>query len=273
MEDVATLLAKKFIQRRDVKAVQMPNGEYHPHTANGRWDGERLPWKMRDIHQHLSREVTYGHYLLDRESNCKLFAFDIDLVNAKEPGYLPFKVNTEDPNNIWWDDFRVCEPRVAWQDRRHPGRVFMKYQFRLMAEKLAAMANKEMGLPVAVAYSGWKGVHVYCFTGSIPASDARDGAQLVLDSLGEFILVEGNNKFKHQDSDPKDGFPNLTIEVFPKQRSLDGKDLGNLMRLPLGRNVKTTDPTFFVDLTRPPIELTPIAAEIALTTDNPWSTL
>jgi hypothetical protein len=59
--------------------------------------------------------------------------------------------------------------------------------------------------------------------------------------------------------------------VFPKQDSLAGKDLGNLMRLPLGRNLKNPkDPTFFIDMTTPMGVMSPIDPVYALTTETPW---
>jgi hypothetical protein len=268
MPDLATLIAQRFIQRRDVKAKQLQNGEYNPHTDTGKHDGARIPWKMHHINDHLSSASTYGHYLLDQDSNCKLFAFDIDL---EQTGSLPtahWAYGVDDPLQV---QFASANPREAWRDRRHPGRIWMKYQMRTLAERLAAVANKEMDLPVAVAYSGAKGLHVYCFTGPIKAVDAREGAQLVLDTLGEFDLFKGQHFYRHKDQDPYTGFPNLSVEVYPKQGSLDGKDLGNLMRLPLGRNLKTTDPTFFLDLRTAPSELIPRDAEWSLTTDSPWA--
>ena len=54
------------------------------------------------------------------------------------------------------------------------------------------------------------------------------------------------------------GYPNFDLEVYPKQDSLADKDLGNLLRLPLGRNLKNpADPTFFLDLTTPPGVMVP----------------
>jgi hypothetical protein len=58
--------------------------------------------------------------------------------------------------------------------------------------------------------------------------------------------------------------------VYPKQASLAGKDLGNLLRLPLGRNNKSKDPTFFMDMTAPLAEMRPVDPEWALTTTSPW---
>ena len=51
---------------------------------------------------------------------------------------------------------------------------------------------------------------------------------------------------------------NLTVEIFPKQASMKDKDLGNMVRLPLGRNKKNPkDPCFFIDQTLACTELKP----------------
>jgi hypothetical protein len=263
MEDLSVLIAKRFIQRRDAKARQGTNGEYYLHTTDGKRESPRVPWKMADIRDHLNGKVTYGHYLLDSESKCRLFAFDIDLMDQ---GWIPTEVDEEGGPAKYIE----ASPRAIWQNRKHPGRPWMKYQFRTLAEKIAAVASKDLELPVAVAYSGCKGLHVYCFHEPMDAEKSRKGAELVLETLGEFELFRGSNFYRHSDQDCYTGYPNLSVEVFPKQTSLEGKDLGNLMRLPLGRNLKTTDPTFFVDCTRRPNELLPTDAIRALTTGNPW---
>lgn len=276
---LADLIAKKFIQRTDVKAAQRPDGSYVPWEvdAHGSYcpahrGGQREPWKRDDLNAHLDGAKSFGHYLLGTDGKCKLFAFDIDL---EKTGYLPTR-----PLDPWFSDeelldyeasFDPCNPREAWRNRRHPGRSFMKYQFKLIAHQLMAAVRTELDLPTACAYSGAKGVHVYAFTGPISASDAFDGAMIVIDSLGCFEPKRGNVFFQHKDHTPVHGFPNLSIEVFPKQRTLEGKDLGNLMRLPLGRNLKTNDPTFFVDMTSPLGEMQSVDPLFALTTSDPFA--
>jgi hypothetical protein len=267
-EDQAKLIAKRFIQRRDAKAVQRNDGQYILHTTDGKRESPRLPWRGRDVVDHLERRRSYGHYLVDSDDKCKLFAFDIDL---EQTGYLPTRYTFEDgPSH-----FRECDPRLVWSGPLTPRcQPWMIYQFRMIAEKLAGIAQKELEIPTAVAYSGFKGVHVYCFTGPISASDAYDGAKLVLETSGEFELVRGNNFFKHRDKDPEDGYPNLSIETFPKQGSLDGKDLGNLMRLPLGENRKAHQQAvspMFLDFSAPPNEFRPLDLFDALTAADPWA--
>lgn len=266
-EDQAKLIAKRFIQRRDAKAIQMKNGEYHLHTTDGKRESPRLPWRGRDIVDHLGEDRTYGHYLVDSDDKCKLFAFDIDL---EQTGFLPLKYTPEDGAS----DFRECDPRAVWNRPIGPNCApWMIYQFRMIAEKLAGIAHKELALPTAVAYSGHKGVHVYCFTGPISAKDAYDGAKLVLETSGEFELVRGNNFYKHKDRDPENGYPNLSIETFPKQGSLEGKDLGNLMRLPCGVHKKRTNNVWpmFLDCSAPPNKFRKLDLHDALTTADPWA--
>lgn len=256
---VANLIAQKFIQRKDVKAIQFADGSWMPHTVTGKHDGARLPWKRPDLLAHIEGQRTFGHYLLDADSMTKLFAFDVDLEkNDERTGFV----------GVWEDDegqVHEFDPREAWQDRKHPARPYMKIQFREISHRLMRGVYETLGLPCAAAYSGGKGIHVYAFTGIISATEAREGAQIVLDALGGFEATRGTNFFKHSK------WHNLSIEVFPKQANLDGKDLGNLMRLPLGRNLKSKDPTFFIDMTSPLGEMRPVDPEWALTTSNPWA--
>lgn len=254
--ELANLLAKKFIARPDVKAIQTSHG-YMP--VCDRRTEERIPWSRQDLLDHLAKSKTYGHYLLSTDSQVKLFAFDVDLEKVG-------KWDVDFPNGNPEDTFRMEQfaPREAWLDRAHPARSYMKLQFREVAHALGKTIESELDIPWAAAYSGGKGIHVYGFTGLMPASDARDGALIVLDALG-YKPSRGDNFFKHEE------YENLSIETFPKQGSLDGKDLGNLMRLPLGRNLKApSEPTFFMDMTAPMGTLAPLDPVYALTTTSQW---
>lgn len=258
---LAKLLASKFIARPDIKAVQHADGSYSPTRNAG--------WKASDIEAHLAGTSTYGHYLLNTDDTVKLFCFDVDL---RQDGYVPQdEYVAEEPVNMMIG----CDPRELWRDRSNSRRGYLKYCMRLVGHSLAERIHSELEIPVAVAYSGSKGIHVYGLTGRVPASDAREGARIVLDSIGRFELERGDSLYKlapYPDGTmlAEDPFINFSIEVYPKQDSLAGKDLGNLLRLPLGRNTKSKDPTFFMDMTSPLSEMRPIDPEWALTTDSPW---
>jgi hypothetical protein len=240
----ANLLASKFIARPDVKAIQRSNGDYNPVDK---------PFTRADIEAHLRGEVTYGHYLLNPDGQCKLFVFDIDLdkwdkLHPERNEYLraPTQIDTDGVFTNWMP----CDPRDVWLDRsRRIERLYFKYQLRMMASSLASAIASELDIQVACTYTGAKGLHVYGFTGLMPASDVRDGANLVIESLDTFETHRGNNFFKHKwYGEDENSFQCLTLEVFPKQVTLDGKGYGNLCRLPLGRNLKNPkDPTFFLD--------------------------
>lgn len=271
------LLAKRFIARSDVKAVQRSNGDYNPIDK---------PFTRRDIEAHLHDEVTYGHYLLNADSQCKLFVFDIDLdkwdiLHPENNEYL--RAPTEVDSDGVWHNFAPCDPRAVWRDRsRQVERAYFKYQLRMMAQYLAAVVSKELDIRVACTYTGSKGLHVYGFTGLMPASDVRDGANFVIEKIGAFEQYRGNNFFKHEviTSTPNPvidhefSYQCLTLEVFPKQSTLDGKGYGNLCRLPLGKNLKSPqDPTFFLDF-RADMNtacFTPRDAVDALTCSSYWS--
>lgn len=279
--ELVALIAKKFIARRDVKAQQNSRGFYMPVVDE---DKNRVPWLQADLEDHIAGRKTFGHYLVDQEDNCKLFAFDIDLnKNVVDPHTHEVLWSGSAPETPHFGDrasyngkILRFDPRQAWLDRAHPARAWMKYQFKFVAHALCSTIEKELDIPCAVAYSGAKGIHVYGFTGLVPAEEARLGAQIVLDALEERPLglavepLKGKHFFKFKNQDPVEGFPNLSIEVFPKQDSLDGKDLGNLMRLPLGRNLKSPDPTFFVDMAQSLTDLSPVDPMHALTARSPF---
>lgn len=230
-ESTAVLLAKHFIGRRDVKAVQEASGAYHP---------ERTPWKMQDINAHLTGARSLGYYLVAQDDTCRLFAFDIDL--KKSGGWFQDDLENADVDGGWHDG----HPREAWLSGGD-GVRWLTVQLRSLAEVLAERTRQLIGVPVAVAYSGGKGLHVYGLTGITAAADARGAAIDVLRSLEIFEPTRGDNFWRRKPTDePRAGWPSLEIEVFPKQDSLEGKDLGNLLRLPLGINLKTKRRAYFL---------------------------
>lgn len=230
---------------------------------------------MADLQAHLAGQRTFGHYLLNTDDTCKLFCLDVDLRSVRKhgddevpDGFLP--LSGLEPGDVY-EDFTPDDPRKAWANRADPRRPYLKYSMHLAGAMLAERVWHELGIQVAVAYSGSKGIHVYgLFNTTIPAADAREGAMIVLESMGIWSLERGDSVFGLSKKTPDNPLTNFTVEVYPKQASLQGKDLGNLLRLPLGRNTKSADPTFFMDLTSALAELRPVDPEWALTTDNPW---
>lgn len=292
-KELAILYAKRFIQRRDVKAVQLERdakvlkaGDWFPDTKIDpakRPNSPHLPhgFKMSHLQAHIAGERTYGHYLLDDDNNCRMFAFDIDLektgswVSLPDWSTAPSDMD-EKAEEEWFQKHSITTLvdgesdqtlRDIWQDRRRqaaPARTWFKYQMKTVAHMLASKVV-ELDIDCAVAYSGSKGVHVYGMTGELPAKEVREAALLVLDMIDEFEPMRGKNFYRHKNNDPVHGFQNLSIEVFPKQDTLDGKSLGNLMRLPLGVNHKNPkDPTFFLDMTTPLGQFTPHSDPVKL---------
>lgn len=268
-EELAAQFARRFIQRRDVKAVQFNSGAYVPDRelkslGNFGPQGFLMPHLL----QHLNGEATYGHYLLDSDDNVRVFCFDIDL--KTEGFYLPLESAAhEDAEPV------AFNPREAWLDRAHPSRPWLKIQMGMLARKLVSKIQTELDGVVqgtAAAYSGNKGIHVYGFTGPMPAKQARAMAHYVLECTDDWELERGQHIYRYKLQDPFLGYPNFNLEVYPKQDSLDNKDLGNLLRLPLGKNLKNpADPTFFLDLTTPPGVMQPHPNPLRLLeTGNPY---
>jgi hypothetical protein len=268
-DELITLISRRFIQRRDVKAQQSSNGIWTP-VREGQPSVD-VPWRKSDLVAHLAGEKSFGHYMLDTDSNCKLFAFDLDL--TKTGHWIESPTPPWDQDSAYdGDKIREFNPREAWLDRGHPARPFLKYQMRMLSNQLAMAIKDLLDIPCAMTFTGYKGVHVYGFTGSVPAKDARDAATIVLDSLGCWEPSRGKAFYSHTSTTPSDCYENFSLEVFPKQDTLDGKDYGNLMRLPLGRNLKApNNPTFFIDSSAAYNELRPHPEPAKLLdTGNPW---
>ena len=265
--EIANLFAKMFIARPDIKAIQRSNGDYNPVQSR---------FTKADLLDHQDGVYTYGHYLLSEKNECKLFVFDLDLdkTDPKHPEITYDLPSSKDEADIWQDWYHG-DPRNIWLDRsRITERDFLKYQLRVAANQICKAIQDELGIPMAVTYTGAKGVHVYGFTGSMAASAVREAADIVIESLG-LVPEKGNNFFKFPKSGRSDFQPqSITAEVYPKQTTLDGKTHGNLVRLPLGVNLKNPkDPTFFMDMRANYGEqcFTPRNAIDALTTKNIWA--
>ena len=286
-KDIAKLFAKLFIARSDVKAIQRSSGAYNP-TEDRDTQNKVIAkhgFTMQDLLDHIESTRTYGHYLLNPDSQCKLFAFDIDLdeLDPEKPNQNLMLPMQQDESGQW-SEFILCNPRAIWLDRRYTAaRNYLKYQMRSIANCIASVVHSEFEIQTAVTYTGAKGMHVYGFTGLLPAIDVREGAMYVLEKVGRFQPHLGSNFFKHETVTGGDGyaadelnheqsFQCFTVEVFPKQTEVKEGGYGNLMRLPLGVNLKNpADPTFFVDMRTALTDLRPRDAIEALTTSNQWA--
>lgn len=255
--ELAHLILDNFVQRRDVFAVQSSSGAYRPVYQ---------PLDARLIDEHLAGNTTVGHYLADSESKVRVICFDVDL--EKEGVWMEYPDFSQMPSGLSladedaWTAARVvahpATPRTDWLDRAHPGRAWYKQLLRTFADELRYRVSTELELPSIATYSGSKGVHVYALLGeATDAAEARAGAQLVLRVAevggGKVEHWRGKNFYKVTGGAP--WAESASIEIFPKQDSMEGKKLGNLVRLPLGRNQKTIDPTFVIDHDAAPSEL------------------
>lgn len=263
-------IVKRFIERKDVKAKQR-GAEYHPVV---RGNGERVPWSRADITAHLSGERSYGHYMVSPEGKAKLFAFDIDLEQpSKHTGKICRWIGINEDGT--WEDMepRECNPREAWHHPDAPDSLirFLRSELVSTAHELTSMVNRLLpDVPVAVSYSGNKGIHVYGLTGPHSGDELREVAKEILSAVGKYEPIRGENFYASTGTDLKVHNTNVSIEVFPKQGNLEGKDLGNLMRLPLGVNAKSGKRAYFISLSNPvdaPFkEIDPMVA----LEGNPW---
>lgn len=112
----------------------------------------------------------------------------------------------------------------------------------LALESLADYARRlwetadRMGLPATIEDTGGFGLHIWlAFDPRIPAARARA-------LLREWLWRTGAQP------------PAVSVELFPKQDSLSGKGLGNLIKLPLGIHQATLRRSRFLDASLRPLE-------------------
>lgn len=278
MENAALLqdwLIHRFIARPDCYAIQGADGKWFTARESGTVPyAERplIPWGRDVLEAHLDGHLTTGHYMLSTTSTAKLMAFDIDFSAS---GFCP--ANYDNKGGV--TAYEMLDLREEWRNRGSFHRPWLKHHLRKIAHIIASCIHYELEIPVAVAYSGNKGIHVYGFTGEMAASEIRLAAEMVMKAInveygdrgtnfelsrGSFEWTDTNNQLDHS-------FANLTIEVFPKQDEVGTDSFGNLMAMPLGVNRKSPeDPKFFIDLRAPLTELVPVDPIWALSTTNPW---
>lgn len=247
---VVNLIAKRLIARQDVMAIQAPTGEYRPSRGHG--------FTRESMTAHIRGEKSYGHYLLNSESQSKVFAYDLDLTKTGTACPVTFRSNGS--IDVDRDRAEECNPREVWADPDHPLRAHLGLQLRYVAESIAYRARRAYGFDVAISYSGNKGLHVYVLAGLRSAADCRGMCIALLDSW-IYAPADGDKPtLKAVEPTRGDNFWRMTsseascvdIELFPKQDHVEPGEFGNLMRLPLGRNMKTGNRSFFVDLSQPP---------------------
>lgn len=292
MASLPGLIAKRFIARPEVYALQSRTGAWRPsyawNPAEEKFNGPVRPFTKAVIEDHLAGKQTAGHYMVNTEGNCKLFAFDLDLVDNVEPWIkYPGAEDIESLEEKFGDDMerknaawlhlvslgrREGNPRELWQNKQHPSRQYYLRQMRGLAEMLSQRIFKELDIPVAVDYSGFKGVHVYGWHGMLPATDSRTLALEILDSFDRFTAHRGDSEFRDTEEDPETGYPTLSIEVYPKQEKIREGGFGNLMALPLGVNQKSPKSRkFFIDQRAPHATITPRKDPLPLLErGNPW---
>lgn len=241
--DLIRLLGSSFIARRDVKAMQHDDGAWMPVREDMQDNSSPfLPWTMMDFKFHLGGQRTYGHYLLDTDNKCKLFAFDLDVVKPNPKKDIEFVLDDGEPS--------FYNPREVWMEQQteHPAYPDIHRQLTGMAMALTLAIQDVFGsdIKVAVCDTGGKGLHVYALYGDMPATVARKAANGVLEKLGGFTPTSGDNFFMYSTPENPNGYSAVCVEVFPKQDKLTEDGLGNLMAMPCGVHQVTKRPRSLV---------------------------
>lgn len=108
-------------------------------------------------------------------------------------------------------------------------RDLVRREQHYLITRLVEMA-RERQMPTLVEFSGGKGFHFWFFLEEpLPAAVVRQGLQQLVSRLQPDLSC-------------------FQLEVFPKQDRLEGKGLGNLVKLPLGIHRLTGRPSYFLHI-------------------------
>lgn len=271
--NLADIIATRFISRHDAYAIQQPGGGYYRQDGN-------ITREL--LLAHLNKQITIGHYVLGGENldTCKFFCFDVDLATngtylvTPDPALMPatgaddwLAANTTGPH--------TGNVRMLWKRRDPNSRPYIKERLRTLGEILTSTIH-DVGIPTAMTYSGSKGIHVYGFTGPAQGEQAIALAELVItkarDRGCDFKPAKGSNSLV----DYSGNFPGMGIEIFPKQptalKADGGHGYGNLVRVEFGKNQNSPDdPCFLVDQRLAHVELSPHPDPVSvLSSGQPW---
>lgn len=243
--DTANKLAKLFIARRDVKAIQRSASD------GGEWYALRQAFTLDDFQTHLfEKRGCLGTYLLDKQSRVKFVAFDIDLTGVgtyfvvhdlpeSPEDYEAFEAGYVEAGEIDLD-YRTGPWEATLHDPENEGYRWVRMHLRSILESLCNRVEDQLDLPAIPVITGG-GAHVLVpFGQRVDAGDARAAAHGVMDGWNTFQRSSENfysnaPDLNDRDEKKKPIGETITVEVFPKQDKLPNEDsFGNLIRLPFG---------------------------------------
>lgn len=237
------MLGDLLIARKDVKAVEFSDG-----TG---WRPDESPFTIGDFRAHIAGKRTLGTYMVGSDSRVKFFALDIDLLkDGKEGPYYLLDEDDSDPTTTTRVDgvLQIDEPQIgpiesALHDPDAPAYRWVRVVLRAQIDAFQGIVREQFGLESLAVLTGG-GAHVL-----VPLPEPTHAKRIrsdVIDVMRQtgFTEFRGKNFFVSEGSDPNTA--TTTIEIFPKQDDMEGKNFGNLIRLPLGIHRRTGVRTVFV---------------------------
>lgn len=237
VREAAGLMGKLFINRRDRKASYRQD-----FRGNWHWTALNTPFKMGDFVTHLTRMGCLGAYLLNTDNTVKFMAFDIDAKKTSKYWlcYDIDQINALEERGYGFDlDLQFGLFEAALHDPSLDAHRWVRI-ILLEAIRHICKAVRELDLtPLTVITGG--GAHVLVpFPEPVAAADARLVGNHLVSELPTVCRLD--KMFWNYGP-----LGELTIEVFPKQDTLVGKDYGNLIRLPYGWHHEASIRTYSID--------------------------
>ena len=249
VREAASLMGKLFIQQRARKAVFRPD-----HKGKWHWTAINEKYTMDDFVNHLTGTHCLGTYLCDENALVKFLAFDLDL--AKESKYLEVydvpQIDALTEAGADWDGYGTSlgvgtgDLEAALHDPDSLAYRWARIELLTAMRAINAAVKEKLELRTLSVVTGG-GAHVLVpLPEPMAAIDVRSAGIEIASSLYSarqrndiFFDYGGNNE--------------LTIEIFPKQDSMEGKEYGNLIRLPFGWHYGAAIRTYSIDPEAPAV--------------------
>lgn len=249
VKEAASLMGDLLIHNRESKAVFRPD-----HTGKWHWTAIKEKFTMQDFVNHLTGNHCLGTYLLAPDSTVKFLAFDLDVrkqgkyyvvrdleeIEALEAAGHYAETATPQPQGVFDPDLAEGNLEAALHEVSDPAFRWVRIVLWEAIQSITRQVKANLDLPELTIITGG-GAHIFVpLPEPMPAADARSAGIEIMASLP-------NAKQRNEIFFDYGTFQELSIEVFPKQDSIEGKNFGNLIRLPFGWHYEAGIRTFAVD--------------------------
>jgi hypothetical protein len=219
-KDFIEVMLDLFKGREDCFSQQLPKTfDINDKISKVRYKPIKRAMNYLDMENHTNFKKTYGMYLITINEGCNCFVIDLD-----------------------YSENRLLSLIDKYKNERKAEKMIFN-KIKEDAKKQYDIIKK-MDLEVFIEFSGSKGYHIWgFFEEEIPLEFVKMLEEKMIIIRDPLVVDEKSLK---KDSTGKD-YTDEKYEFYPKQESMEELKLGSIIKIPLGKHIKTDMPCFFVD--------------------------